>query len=380
MRAVLATRKGLFEVTRHGPHDWRLALSGFIADPVTMVLHDKRDGALYAALNLGHFGPKLHRRDADGAPWQEVAVPTYPPQPAAESTTTESTTTEATPLPPDVEWKLRMIWSLAAGGPDQPGVLWAGTLPGGLFRSGDRGQSWQLVEGLWYLPERRHWMGGGAEQPGMHSVCIDPVDSQQIRVAVSSGGVWYSPDGGASWHSRAKGMRAAYMPPEQAELENAQDPHLIVQCQNSPAHFWCQHHNGIWRSTDGAQSWQQVHPKTAAGEPLSDFGFAVAVHPRDPNCAWFVPGVSDQCRIPTEAALMVTRTTDGGQTFVAMKEGLPQHDCYDLIYRHGLAVADDGQTLIMGSTTGGLWVSENGGQAWHMISHTLPPIYAVTFA
>jgi len=75
----------------------------------------------------------------------------------------------------------------------------------------------------------------------------------------------------------------------------------------------------------------------------------------------------------------VTRTRDGGQTFEALREGLPQRDCYDLIYRHGLAVADDGNTLLMGSTTGGLWVSENGGDNWQAIALTMPPVYAAGF-
>ncbi len=112
---------------------------------------------------------------------------------------------------------------------------------------------------------------------------------------------------------------------------------------------------------------------------MSDFGFAVAVHPQDPDTAWFVPAVADQQRIPANAALSVTRTRDGGQSFEALRNGLPQQHCYDLIYRHGLAVSDDGNVLLMGSTTGGLWISENGGDAWQTISTTLPPIYAVCF-
>jgi hypothetical protein len=42
-------------------------------------------------------------------------------------------------------------------------------------------------------------------------------------------------------------------------------------------------------------------------------------------------------------------------------------------------VADDGRTLLMGSTTGGLWLSENGGDSWQTVSMTLPPVYAVCF-
>ena len=366
MRALLSTRKGLFELTRQASGQWDLQLTGFIADPVTMALHDARDGTVYAALNLGHFGVKLHRRDAGSATWQEIAVPTYPLQEQKADG--------------DVDWKLRMIWSLASGGPDQPGVLWAGTLPGGLFRSQDRGESWQLVESLWQMPQRREWMGGGAEVPGIHSICVDPSNSARVLVGVSCGGAWLTEDGGASWHSRARGMLANFMPPEQAADENTQDPHLIVQCASQPETYWCQHHCGIWRSQDDATSWQQIHPQDANGQAISGFGFAVAVHPHDAQCAWFVPAISDQARVPVDATLSVSRTRDGGKTFESLRQGLPQKDCYDLIYRHGLALAPDGQTLLIGSTTGGLWVSENGGDNWQEIYHTLPPIYALQFA
>jgi hypothetical protein len=113
--------------------------------------------------------------------------------------------------------------------------------------------------------------------------------------------------------------------------------------------------------------------------PVSNFGFTVAVHPRDANTAWFVPGESDQRRIPKDAALAVTRTRDGGRTFDVLREGLPQQHCYDLIYRHALAVSDDGVALLMGSTTGSVWLSENGGNSWVTVSNHLPPVYAVTF-
>jgi hypothetical protein len=38
-----------------------------------------------------------------------------------------------------------------------------------------------------------------------------------------------------------------------------------------------------------------------------------------------------------------------------------------------------GTLVVVGSTTGGLWISEDQGDSWDMISHTLPPIYAVRF-
>ena len=359
-RAYLATRKGLFEVYR--THEaWHVDRQHFLGDPVSMVLPDRRDGTLYAALSLGHFGSKLHRLDAGATEWTEIAAPAFPSKPEDSDD--------------KVEWAVKQIWSLAAGGPDQPGVLWAGTLPGGLFRSNDRGGSWHLVEPLWNIPERAQWMGGGYDVPGIHSICVDPRDSRSVLVGVSCGGAWLTNDGGESWAPRAKGMVATYMPPELAEVEAVQDPHRIVRCVGEPDKLWCQHHNGIWRSVDNGAHWTEVR-----AAPLSNFGFAVAVHPKNGETAWFVPAEADSKRVPPRAALAVTRTIDGGGSFTAWRGGLPQQHCYDLVYRHGLAVSDDGQLLLMGSTTGGAWLSEDGGGQWQTISTTLPPIYAVSFA
>lgn len=137
MKAMVATRKGLFELI-HIDGKWKLDQISFLGEPLSMCLHDKRDGAVYAALNLGHFGVKLHRRDEGRDDWTEIAVPAYP---------------EHAKTDDDVEWKLKAIWSLETGGSEEPGVLWAGTLPGGLFRSADRGNSWELVRSLW---DREH--------------------------------------------------------------------------------------------------------------------------------------------------------------------------------------------------------------------------------
>ncbi len=113
--------------------------------------------------------------------------------------------------------------------------------------------------------------------------------------------------------------------------------------------------------------------------PVSSFGFAVAVHPEDADTAWFVPGQADQCRVPVDGALVVNRTRDGGRSFDTLRSGLPASDCFDLMYRHGLALADDGRSLLMGSTTGNAWASDDGGDHWQHLAMQLPPIYAVRF-
>lgn len=230
-----------------------------------------------------------------------------------------------------------------------------------------------LNEALWDHPARDRWFGGGADAPGIHSILLDPRDDDCLRVAVSCGGVWRSDDRGASWSLTTGGMFAAYMPPDQQGDGEIQDPHQVVQCPSAPDVLWCQHHNGIFRSIDGGLSWASLEP-----EP-SVFGFAVAVHPHDPEVAWFVPADSDACRVPVDGKVVVTRTRDGGASFQVLTEGLPQDHAYDLVFRHALAVDHTGDCLAFGSTTGSVWISEDGGDSWVAVSTHLPPVYAVRF-
>jgi hypothetical protein len=280
---------------------WQIERVSFLGEPVSMVLPPRAGGPALAALNLGHFGVKLHASD-------------------------------------------------------------------------DRARSWRLVESLWMRPERAEWFGGGYDVPGIHSICPHPQHDAEMLVGISCGGAWVTRDDGATWNLQAHGMRASFMPPERAGDQNIQDPHAIARCESRPEVLWCQHHCGIWRSTDNAASWHEV-----AGAPGSNFGFAVAVHPADADTAWFAPAQADERRVPRDGALTLKRTRDGGASFETLRSGLPQTHCYDLVYRHGLAVADDGRSLLMGSTTGGLWASADAGDRWQTVSLNLPPIYAVRF-
>ncbi len=363
-RLLVATRKGLFTIARTA-RQWEIAGVDFLGDNVTLTLSDRRDGRDYAALDHGHFGVKLHRSTGSG--WQEIAVPAYPPKPEGY----EEADMWGRPLP----WNTVRIWALAAGGNQEPGVLWCGTIPGGLFHSTDHGDSWALVDSLWQHPKRRQWMGGGADLPGIHSICVDPRDPQRLWIAVSTGGIWFTDDAGASWSQRGEGMRADHVPPELTHDPIAQDVHCLVQCPSAPERMWVQHHNGIFVSSDEGRTFNEITDV----EP-SVFGFPVVVHPSDPETAWFVPGVKDEKRIPCDGRLVVTRTRDGGRSFVVLRDGLPQTHAYDVVYRHALAIDATGEQLAFGSTTGGLWISENQGDSWSCVSHTLPPVYCVRFA
>lgn len=364
-RIDIGTRKGFFTYQRDGS-GWELTGQSFLGIQVPMLLHEH--GMLYAAVEHGHFGTKLHRSTDGGATWEELDPPVYPEKPAGVPDVLDPW--RNTPVP----WSLEKIWCLESAG--APGHLWCGTLPGGLFRSRDRGESWDFVRSLWDRPERSKWAGGGYDHPGIHSICVHPEDPSKISVAISCGGVWNSDDGGETWSQGAHGMHYDFMPDDQGAADpEGQDPHRMVRCPAAPDRFWVQHHCGIYRSDDGARSWSEM-----TGVSPSAFGFAVAVHPAYPDTAWFVPAKKDEFRHPVDGRFVVTRTRDGGRTFETLTRGLPEGPAFDLVYRHGLDIDRTGARLAMGSTTGSLWVSDDQGDSWLHLSAHLPPIYCVRFA
>ena len=364
--ALIGTRKGLFTLTIDGDRT-SLSPPAFVGVPVTNAVSDPRDGAIYASLDHGHFGVHVHRSDDGGATWAEIAAPEYPPKPEGEVHVNAMSQKE-------IVWATQLGWVIEPGHADEPGVMWCGTIPGGLFHSDDRGDSWQFVDSFWNLPARPKWFGGGFDDAGIHSIAVDPRGPGRVVVGISCGGAWRTDDGGATWAVAAHGMRADFVPAELADDPDTQDPHRVVRCAAAPDVLWTQHHCGIFRSVDNGDHWAEI----AEAGP-STFGFAVAVHPDDPDSAWFVPAVSDEVRVPVAGKLVVTRTRDGGETFDVLTDGLPQEHAYDLIYRHGLDIDETGERLLMGSTTGNLWWTRNGGDSWELVSANLPPIASVSF-
>jgi hypothetical protein len=364
-RLLVGTRKGLFHIEPDKRGTWSIGGHWFLGDPVSMVLAQQEGRRIHAACDLGHFGVKMHRSEDGGASWNEVTAPAYPPKP-------EDLEDKDPMRGIDLPWTTKLVWSLEAGAADE---LWCGTIPGGLFRSIDGGDSWSLVRSLWDDPRRKQWMGGGYDFAGIHSILVDPNDPAHVTVGVSVGGVWATRNSGDTFELVGAGLRNAYMPPEQAGDPLVQDSHRIKHCLAHPQRQWMQHHNGIFVSDDAGVNWREIE-----NVKPSVFGFAVAVHPTDPDTAWFVPAIKDEHRVPVDGKLVVTRTRDGGKSFEVLDRGLPDELAYDLVYRHGLDIAADGDTLAFASTTGSLWVSEDQGDSWQCVTRHLPPVVCVRFA
>lgn len=354
---LIGTSKGLVVYERR-QGAWTLAATHFIGFPVSVAWEDERDGTWWAALAHRHWGQKLHFSRDRGAGWQEVPRPRYPDDARLKSGKAAT---------------LRKIWVIEHAGADRPGELYMGTEPGGLFHSRDHGHSWALVRSLWDHPSRKdEWFGAGRDHPFIHSIVVDPRDNDHFYIAVSCAGVFETIDGGADWKARNRGLIATYLPNPEAEIGH--DPHMVFACRANPDVLWQQNHCGIFRSTDGGKYWDKVTGK--GGFP--DYGFALAIDHEDPQRAWVIPAVSDERRVAVDQALCVCRTDDGGRSWQALRHGLPQEHCFDIVFRHSLHI--DGPRLAFGTTTGNLYLSEDYGDSWQCLSHHLPRVEYVRFA
>jgi photosystem II stability/assembly factor-like uncharacterized protein len=353
---LLGTRKGLIAYTMK-KNRWEVENVSFEGAPVSIAYADPRNGTWWASLDYGHWGVKLHRSHDRGKTWEEITAPAYP---------------EGEVIKDNIPATTRYIWAMAHGGNNFPSRLWIGTDPGGLFMSEDAGNSFRLVESLWKHPTRKDgWFGGGRDQPGIHSIIVDPRNEDRIHVAISCAGVFESTDAGKTWAIRNKGMRAEFLPDPNAET--GYDPHILVAAPTNPDVLWQQNHCGIFRSTDGALNWIDI------GQPEGParFGFAIAVAEDNPDQAWVAPADSDMIRTSIKGALCICRTDDGGKTWKRLSKGLPQENCFDITYRHALATSGD--AVAFGTTTGNFFISPDRGENWQTINNYLPMIHSVQF-
>jgi photosystem II stability/assembly factor-like uncharacterized protein len=193
-------------------------------------------------------------------------------------------------------------------------------------------------------------------------------------VAISAGGVYSTDDGGRNWRARNRGVRVMSSPVRYPEF--GQCVHRIAMHPARPERLFLQNHFGLYHSEDHGETWQDI----ANGVP-SDFGFAMTVHPRNPDCVYIVPMESDEFRCSPEGRLRVFRTRNAGHSWEPLTHGLPQRRAYETVLRDGMSADSlDPAGIYFGTRSGQLYASSDEGKTWNRIAEGLPPIVCVKSA
>ena len=355
---AVGTAKGLFLGRSADRRAWQWTGPHFLMQGVYSVAID-RSGAsprILVGADSSHWGPQVFRSDDLGATWQEPAR-------------------SAVRFPESTGTSLERVWQLQPAGAQQPGVVYAGTEPAALFRSTDGGESFALVESLWRHPQREEW-GAGFGGQGMHTVLVDPRDPGRLTVAVSTGGVYRSADGGESWAPSNTGVEARFLPESDRYPEFGQCVHKIAADAGDPDRLYLQNHGGVYRSDDAGSSWQPIDSELPA-----DFGFAIAAHPRHPATVYVFPLVADYERLPPGRRCRVYRTEDAGRTWQALEKGLPQEAHYGVVLRDALCTDDaEPAGVYFGNRNGEVYGSADEGESWGLLTEHLPGVLCLRAA
>ncbi|HYM80958.1 MAG TPA: exo-alpha-sialidase [Candidatus Limnocylindria bacterium] len=354
---MVGTMKGAFLLrTNRARARWETGGPHFPGHAVYAMAYDGRAGRhrLWSSTGSMHWGAVLRSSDDFGRSW------TNPEQANVK-------------FPAETGAALRQIWQIRPGRANEPDTLYCGVEPAALFESRDGGETWALNRGLYDHPHRSRWQPGGGGLC-LHTILPDATDPRRITIAISTGGVYRSDDGGKSWQVKNQGVRAEFLPDKYPEF--GQCVHKVAQHPSHPERLFLQNHWGLYRSDDGGDSWRDI----ARGVP-SDFGFPMVMHPHDPDTVYILPLESDEFRCTPEGKLRVYRTRNGGESWEALTRGLPQKNALETVLRDAMTADPlNPAGIYFGTRNGQLYGSRDGGASWNVILGGLPPIVCVRAA
>jgi len=362
VRVLVGTRKGAFVLSSDGRREeWDISGPHFAGWEIYHLKGSPADqNRVYASQSGGWFGQLIQRSDDGGTTWTPVGNSfTYDGIPGTHQWF------DGTQHP----WEFPRVWHLEPS-PSDPNTVYAGVEDAALFRSTDGGQNWVELSGL-----RQH-SSGAAWQPGaggmcLHTILLDPGNSQRIVVAISAAGAFRSDDAGTTWRPINRGLRSEGIPDQDAEVGHC--VHNLAMHPSRPEVLFMQKHWDVMRSDNGGELWHEI-----SGNLPSDFGFPIAVHAHEPETVYVVPIKSDSQHFPPDGRLRVYRSRSGGNEWEALTNGLPQRDCYVNVLRDAMAVDTlDSCGIYFGTTGGQVYASPDGGDTWTAIVRDLPAVLSV---
>jgi len=372
---LIGTTKGAFllagGVDRSG---W--TLKGPLCDgwPINHVVSDPATGALWAGGGNDWRGAGVWRSSDGGETWQVTRLTKGERDVWAEADAEFAKLIGWTKQDLPFAEEFKQIWSLGYA----HGRLFAGAKPATLLVSDDRGETWNRVQSLTDHPSSDNWQPGGAGLI-LHTIVSAPDDPKKLWIAISIGGVIATEDGGETWQRRNR-LSDGPICVEHNPFDGPRDGetghcvHNMVRAPGDDDILYQQNHHGVWRSGDGGRSWDDI----TGGLP-SSFGFPIRVHPRDPNTIWTLPLNGDsEGRYPPDAAAAIWRSRNGGQSWQALRDGLPQDNCFFTVLRQAMAVDTvDPAGLYFGTNTGSIYASLDEGERWEEIARHLPTVLSV---
>jgi len=370
---LLGTRKGGFILESDSTREsWEIRGPMFKGWNVMHMTFDPRNKRLHAAVVHDVFGPSTHYSDDLGETWRQgKQAPSFP---RASKSSRPLGTPDEVKNPEEVEEeKVLKVWHIKPAGDNQPGVLYAGVEPAAFFVSNDNGETWDLNESLFDHPHRKDWFPG-AGGLCLHTILPDPQDPDRIYVAVSTGGCYRTDDGGKSWASYNKNVRADFLPDKLPEY--GQCVHKMVVHPQNPQVIFQQNHCGVYRSDDRGENWIDI----GEGKLPSRFGFPIAVHPHQPETIYIVLEESDQFRLSVDGSFAVWRSQDSGNSWERLNRGLPEK-AHLVVLREAMATDQfENAGIYIGTTTGQVFATRDSGENWDQITDYLPRILSVETA